>query len=82
MHEIFAVSRQKTANCCHMKFIVIYQNKLTLKWKSTLFFNIPRRKKIGKVGPNVYLMKIKVIIFLTKHRFYRFYIIFYKIICF
>ena len=26
MHEIFSVSRWKTANCCHIKFIVTYQN--------------------------------------------------------
>ena len=41
MHEIFSVSRRKVANCCHIKFIVIYHNILTLQWKSTLFLNIP-----------------------------------------
>ena len=42
MHEMFSVSRWKIANCCHMKFIVIYQNMLTLQWTSMLFLNIPR----------------------------------------
>ena len=43
MHAIFSVSRRKIANCCHIKFVVIYQNKLTLQWKSTLFLNTPGR---------------------------------------
>ena len=43
MHELFSVSRRKIANCCYINIIVIYQNMLTLQWKSTLFFNIPRR---------------------------------------
>ena len=56
MHKIFSLSRGKIANCCHIKFIVIYQNILTLEWKSTLFLNIPRiiaglyRKMITSTG--------------------------------
>ena len=42
MHEIFPVSRRKIANCWYIKFIVLYQNMLTLQWKSTLFLNTLR----------------------------------------